>query len=173
TSVIRLRTLIPIVALLFAACSLVPAELQRELLPSNTPYKTAEAAYQVLIERHVDKPTSQLLLGGALVSVQTEVQKEAPDATFPSGSVDFTGSTWSDFAKFSDRVTAVLTAVPKADKTLVERAAVDGMAKAMNECHTYYLDPNRAKATRCSTGTSAGSRCRSWSGRSPTKSPTR
>ncbi|TME64587.1 MAG: PDZ domain-containing protein [Chloroflexi bacterium] len=142
---IRLRTLIPMVALLFAACSLVPAELQRELLPSNSPYKTAEAAYQVLIERHVDKPTSQLLLGGALVSVQTEVQKEAPDATFPSGSVDFTGSTWSDFAKFSDRVTAVLTAVPKADKTLVERAAVDGMAKAMNECHTYYLDPNRAK----------------------------
>ena len=129
---IRLRTLIPMVALLFAACSLVPAELQRELLPSNSPYKTAEAAYQVLIERHVDKPTSQLLLGGALVSVQTEVQKEAPDATFPSGSVDFTGSTWSDFAKFSDRVTAVLTAVPKADKTLVERAAVDGMAKAMN-----------------------------------------
>jgi carboxyl-terminal processing protease len=27
----------------------------------------------------------------------------------------------------------------------MERAAVDGMARAMNECHTYYLDPNRAK----------------------------
>ncbi len=63
---IRLRTLLPLIAFVAAACSLVPAELQRELLPSNTSYKTAEAAYQVLIERHVDKPTSQLLLNGAV-----------------------------------------------------------------------------------------------------------
>jgi carboxyl-terminal processing protease len=34
---------------------------------------------------------------------------------------------------------------PTADKTLMERAAVDGMARAMNECHTYYLNPDRAK----------------------------
>jgi len=142
---IRLRTLIPLLALILSACSLVPAELQRELLPSNTAYKTAEAAYQVLIERHVDKPTSQKLIEGALTSVQTEVNKEDPGATFPTDALPLTGSTWSDFAKFSDRLDAVIAAVPKADKTLVERAAVDGMAKAMNECHTYYLDPARAK----------------------------
>jgi len=141
----RLRTLIPLLAILLSACSLVPAELQRELLPSNTSYKTAEAAYQVLIERHVDKPSSQTLIEGALTSIQTEVNKEAPGATFPTGALPLTGSTWSDFAKFSDRMDAVIAAVPKADKTLVERAAVDGMAKAMNECHTYYLDPTRAK----------------------------
>src|SRR5207237_4108399 len=53
--------------------------------------------------------------------------------------------TWSDFSKFSDRLDAVVAATPNANKTLLERAGVDGMAKSMNECHTYYLDPTRAK----------------------------
>lgn len=143
---IRLRKFLPLVAFVVAACSLVPAELQRELLPSNTAYKTAEAAYQVLIERHVDKPTSQTLLNGALASVVTEAKKEgATDGTLPSAGPNFTGSTWSDFAKFSDRLDAIVASTPNANTTLLERAAVDGMAKSMNECHTYYMDPDRAK----------------------------
>lgn len=143
---IRLRSFLPLIAFVAAACSLVPAELQRELLPSNTAYKTAEAAYQVLIERHVDKPTSLTLLTGALQSVATEAKKEgATDTALPSAAPSFTGSTWSDFAKFSDRLDAIAAATPNGDKTLLERAAVDGMAKSMNECHTYYLDPTRAR----------------------------
>jgi carboxyl-terminal processing protease len=143
---IRLRTFLPLIAFVAAACSLVPAELQRELLPSNTAYKTAEAAYQVLMERHVDKPTSLTLLTGALGGVVTEAKKQgATDAVLPSAAPSFTGSTWSDFAKFSDRLDAIIAATPNADKTLLERAAVDGMAKSMDECHTYYLDPNRSR----------------------------
>ena len=143
---IRLRTLLPLVAFVAAACSLVPAELQRELLPSNTSYKTAEAAYQVLIERHIDKPTSQTLLTGALGGVVTEAKKEgASDSTLPSAGLNLTGSTWSDFAKFSDRLDAIVAATPNANKKVLESAAVDGMAKSLNECHTYYLDPSRAK----------------------------
>src|SRR5213080_4962771 len=92
---IRLRTFLPLIAFVAAACSLVPAELQRELLPSNTSYKTAEAAYQVLIERHVDKPTSATLLTGALDGVVTEAKKEgATDSALPSSSLNLTGSTW-------------------------------------------------------------------------------
>ena len=114
---IRLRTFLPLVAFIAAACSLVPAELQRELLPSNTAYKTAEAAYQVLIERHVDKPTSQTLLTGALDGVVTEAKKEgATDGGLPSAGLNLTGSTWSDFAKFSDRLDAIAAATPNADK---------------------------------------------------------
>jgi carboxyl-terminal processing protease len=144
---IRLRTLLPLIAFVAAACSLVPAELQRELLPSNTLYKTAEAAYQVLIERHVDKPTSKMLLGGALDGAVAEAKKEgATDSGLPSTPLNLTGSTWSDFAKFSDRLDAIVAATPSADKAKLERAAVDGMAKSMNECHTYYLDPARAKS---------------------------
>ncbi|HEV8536941.1 MAG TPA: S41 family peptidase [Candidatus Limnocylindria bacterium] len=143
---IRLRTLLPLLAFVFAACTLVPAELQRELLPSNTAYKTAEAAYQVLIERHVDKPSSKPLLAGALDGAVAEAKKEgATDGALPTAGLNLTGSTWSDFAKFSDRLDAIVAATPNADKTKLERAAVDGMAKSMNECHTYYLDPDRAK----------------------------
>jgi carboxyl-terminal processing protease len=57
-----------------------------------------------------------------------------------------TGSEWSDFAKLSAAMDAVLDRYPAAKKDLVERAAVDGMARSMNECHTYYLDPDRAKS---------------------------
>src|SRR2546425_10546675 len=124
-SLIRFRTFLPLVAFIAAACSLVPAELQRELLPSNTAYKTAEAAYQVLIERHVDKPTSQTLITGALDSVVTEAKKEgASDGALPSAGLSLTGSTWSDFSKFSDRLDAIVVATPNANKTLLESAAV-------------------------------------------------
>src|SRR5437867_12657766 len=98
------------------------------------------------MQRHVDKPTSQTLLTGALDGVVTEAKKEgASDGTLPSAGLNFTGSTWSDFSKFSDRLDAIAAATPSANKTLLERAAVDGMAKSMNKCHTYYLDPTRAK----------------------------
>jgi carboxyl-terminal processing protease len=142
----RIRTFLPLLAIVLAACSLVPAELQRELLPSNSAYKTAEAAFQVLIERHVDKPSSKTLIAGAVEGVIAEAKKQgASDSGLPSADLNLTGSTWSDFAKFSDRLDAVAAATPNADKIKLERAAVDGMAKSMNECHTYYLDPDRAR----------------------------
>src|SRR5207247_56640 len=81
-----------------------------------------------------------------LDGARTEAKKQGPtDSLLPSSSLNLTGSTWSDFSKFSDRLDAIVAATPKADKTLLERAAVDGMAKSMNECHTYYLDPTRAR----------------------------
>ena len=144
--VTRIRRLLPLVALVLAACSLIPAEVQRELLPSNTSYKTAEAAFQVLIERHVDKPASNVLLTGALTSVLDEAQKEGLNTgALPGEPPRFSGSTWSDFSRFTDRLDAIVKVTPNADRIKLERAAVEGMAKSMNECHTYYLDPDRAK----------------------------
>jgi carboxyl-terminal processing protease len=144
--VIRRSALLAVVALALAACSLIPAEVQRELLPSHTAYKTAEAAFQIIIERHVDKPASNLILTGALSAVMDEAQKEGVTAAaLPPDAPRFSGNTWSDFSRFSDRLDAVVKATPNADRTKLERAAVEGMAKSMNECHTYYLDPDRAK----------------------------
>jgi carboxyl-terminal processing protease len=143
----RLRTLPLLLAVAFvaSACGLLPADLQHELLPSQTQYKTAEAAYSVLVERHVDKPTPQLLIPGALDGVTKYLTDAKID---PAPTVDrpvLTGSVWSDFAKLAASLDAVVQRYPTTDKTLMERAAVDGMARAMNECHTYYLNPDRAK----------------------------
>jgi carboxyl-terminal processing protease len=143
----RPRALPLLVTLAFfaSACGLLPADLQHELLPSQTQYKTAEAAYSVLIERHVDKPTPQLLIPGALDGVAKYLTDTKIDAAPTVDRPTLTGSTWSDFAKFAASLDAVVARYPSADKTLMERAAVDGMARAMNECHTYYLTPERAK----------------------------
>jgi len=143
----RPRALPLLLTLAFVAsgCGLLPADLQHELLPSQTQYKTAEAAYSVLIERHVDKPTPQQLLPGALDGVAKYLKDAQIDANPTVDRPTLTGSEWSDFAKFTASLDAVVTRYPATDKTLMERAAVDGMARAMNECHTYYLDPNRAK----------------------------
>ena len=133
------------VALVASACGLLPADLQHELLPSQTQYKTAEAAYSVLVERHVDKPTPQQLIPGALDGVTKYLTDTKIDAAPTVDRPVLTGSVWSDFAKFAASLDAVVQRYPTADKTLMERAAVDGMARAMNECHTYYLNPDRAK----------------------------
>jgi carboxyl-terminal processing protease len=141
----RALPLLLVVAFLTSACGLLPADLQHELLPSQTQYKTAEAAYSVLIERHVDKPTPQQLIPGALDGVTKYLKDAQIDAAPTVDKPALTGSVWSDFAKFTASLDAVVQRYPSADKTLMERAAVDGMARAMNECHTYYLTPDRAK----------------------------
>ncbi|HEV8672186.1 MAG TPA: S41 family peptidase [Candidatus Limnocylindria bacterium] len=142
---IRALPLLLVVAFVASACGLLPADLQHELLPSQTQYKTAEAAYSVLVERHIDKPTPQQLIPGALDGVTKYLKDAQIDAVPNVDRPTLTGSVWSDFAKFTASLDAVAQRYPTADKALMERAAVDGMARAMNECHTYYLDPNRAK----------------------------
>jgi len=132
-------------AFVASSCGLLPADLQHELLPSQTQYKTAEAAYSVLIERHVDKPTPQQIIPGALDSVAKYLKDAQIDANPTVDRPALTGSVWSDFSKLTTSLDAVVQRYPSTDRTLMERAAVDGMARAMNECHTYYLTPERAK----------------------------
>ncbi|MEP6693213.1 MAG: S41 family peptidase [Chloroflexota bacterium] len=141
----RALPLLLAVAFVASACGLLPADLQHELLPSQTQFKTAEAAYSVLIERHVDKPTPQQLIPGALDGVAKYLKDAQIDAAPTVDRPTLTGSVWSDFAKLTTSMDAVAQRYPTADKVLMERAAVDGMARAMNECHTYYLTPDRAK----------------------------
>jgi len=141
----RALPLLLTVAFVASACGLLPADLQHELLPSQTQYKTAEAAYSVLVERHVDKPTPQQLIPGALDGATKYLADAKIDAAPAVDRPVLTGSVWSDFAKFAGSLDAVAQRYPTADRTLMERAAVDGMARAMNECHTYYLNPDRAK----------------------------
>lgn len=141
----RLPLALVLVAVFASACSILPAELQRELLPSQTEYKTAEAAFQVLIDKHVDRPTSAKLIPGALDAVALYIRSNGIDANPVVDQPALTGSQWSDFAKLTASLDAVVARYPTAKKELVERAAVDGMARSLNECHTYYLDPDRAK----------------------------
>ena len=140
---IRFRpALLLAVALVVSSCSAIQNELP--IPAATTSFATAEAAFNILIERHVDKPGSPQLLNAALDAVQTLLEKMAdpsPTVTKPT----FTGSPESDFAKFASTLTDVLKANPKEDPKLVEEQATDGMARSMNECHTYYLDPTRAK----------------------------
>src|SRR6266511_6467231 len=92
---------------LASACNLLPADLQHELLPSQTQYKTAEAAYSVLIERHVDKPTPQQLIPGALDGVTKYLQDSKINGNPQVDRPTLTGSIWSDFAKLAASLDAV------------------------------------------------------------------
>ena len=83
----RALPLLLAVAFVATACGLLPADLQHELLPSQTQYKTAEAAYSVLIERHVDKPTPQQLIPGALDGVAKYLKDAQIDASGRAGTV--------------------------------------------------------------------------------------
>lgn len=135
-----------------SACTSVPVQLPtpeevvREILPaSRGPYRTAQEALNILIDRHVDRPTSQELLTGAMDGVDAQLARDGIRVSIDRP--ELTGSTQSDFTKFSEALDAVLAKVPDRPdyaKTL-ERAAADGMARSMDECHTYYLDPDRAK----------------------------
>ena len=133
--------LLLVAAVVVSACGVAE---QLPLSRAQTQFATAEQAFNILIEHHVDKPTSQQLLNAAVDSVQTLLQKlndPVPTVTKPQ----FTGNPASDFAKFAATLNDVMAANPKEDPKLIEQQATDGMARSMNECHTYYLDPARAK----------------------------
>ena len=142
TAVVRLRpVLILVAALLVSSCSVAE---QLPLPRAQTQFATAEQAFNILIEHHVDKPSSQQLLNAAIDSVQALLQK-MNDPSPTMAKPQFTGNPASDFAKFAASLSDVIAANPKEDPKLVEEQATDGMARSMNECHTYYLDPERAK----------------------------
>ncbi len=143
--------IVPLLALVVGACQLVPADVVKQIVPERTDYKTLEAAYHVLLERHVDKPGSEQLLTGALNGAEAYLKKpsEQKGANCPSAKVDrptFTSSTESDLIKAGESLDKAAASCATADKTQLERSATDGMARSMNECHTYYLDPDRAKS---------------------------
>ncbi|MDE3111902.1 MAG: S41 family peptidase [Chloroflexota bacterium] len=147
----RPLVLLSVLLVVASACQLLPPDVAKQVLPDRTDYKTLEAAYHVLLERHVDQPGSQQLLTGALDGADAYLAKPADQkgGNCPNDKTErpqLTGSTESDLVKASQSMDKAVAACSTADKTLLEEAAVDGMAKSMNECHTYYLDPERAKA---------------------------
>lgn len=141
----RLTVVVLSLAAVAVACSILPPELQRELLPTQTQYATASAAFDIILDKHVDKPASTQIIPGAIDGVIAYLKRDNIEQNPVVDRPDLTGSRFSDFAKLSASLDGVLARYPTAKKDLLERAAVDGMARAMNECHTYYLDPDRAK----------------------------
>jgi len=140
-----LRLLPLLIALVFAAsCQIFPADVARQILPNRSTYKTAEFTFHQLLERHVDRPGSQQVLVGALDGIDAYLKRvgvASPEYPRPQ----LTGSTESDYAKFSETLDLIAAKYPSAEGKLLERAAADGMAKSLKECHTYYLEPDRAK----------------------------
>jgi len=143
---IRFRPLVLLLAatLIVSSCSAIQQQQDQSIPRAQTNFATAEAAFNILIERHVDKPTSSQLLNAAIDAVATLLVK-MNDPSQQVAKPTFTDNPQSDFAKFAASLNAVLAANPKEDPKLVEQQATDGMARSMNECHTYYLDPTRAK----------------------------
>jgi len=128
-----------VLAVLVSACSISE---QPPIAPSH--FKTAQTAFRILIEIDVNKPGSPQLMNAALDAVQAQLVKDgAPVPTIAHP--EFTGNPESDFAKFSASLDTVIATNPAEDATKLEHVATEGMASTLKECHTYFLDPDRAK----------------------------
>ena len=151
-----LRALVLLVAVaIVSGCQIVPDGIARDLFPSRTTtsYRVAESAFNQLIERHVDRPDSKLLVTGALDAIDAQLTKEGTPPAYDRPVL--TGNAPSDLAKLAETLDLLAQKYPTLDPELekagldrprhLERVATDGMAKSMKECHTYFLDPNRAK----------------------------
>ena len=144
-----------IAATLVAGCQIVPEGIAKDLFPTRatTSYRIAESAFNQLIERHVDRPDSKLLITGAFDAIDAQLVKEGTPPAYDRPVL--TGNAPSDLAKLAETLDLLATKYPKLDPELekagldrprhLERIATDGMAKSLKECHTYFLDPNRAK----------------------------
>ena len=139
-----------------AGCQIVPGDIAKDLFPTRatTSYRVAESAFNQLIERHVDRPDSKLLIIGALDALDAQLVKEGTPPAYDRPVL--TGNAQSDLAKLAETLDLLAQKYPKLDPELekagldrprhLERVATDGMARSLKECHTYFLDPNRAKS---------------------------
>ncbi|MDO8563012.1 MAG: S41 family peptidase [Candidatus Limnocylindria bacterium] len=91
----------------------------------------------------MDKPASSFILKGALDGLAAKLKKDGLDDAVERPT--FTDRAQSDFTKFAAILEDLAKKLPQEDRSKLEQAAVDGMAKSLNECHTYYIDPERAK----------------------------
>lgn len=143
-----LRVLLAL-SLVLSACTLAsPAATPTPTATSATAYATVEQAYRVLLEQHVDKPSSKTLLDGAAAQVQELVARPAQASPAPSPSPAtpaFSGDSNRDLAQFAVYLDQMRAQAPTLQQVDLERAAIHGMTRALNECHTYYLDPERAR----------------------------
>lgn len=128
--------------LVLGACTIIPTEQAGSPAPTGAgSYPTVEAAMRVLIERHVDRPSSKTLLLGATETLTAFIKQRggtAPDEP------RFSGDTTADLGRFAAYADKAKTATTITSGEF-ESLAVAGMARALNECHTYYLDAERAK----------------------------
>lgn len=130
-------------ALLLTSACTITLPVQATPVPVATSYATVEAALRVLVEHHVAKPDSKLLLGGAALDVGAHLKgRGTPVEVEPPA---FSGKTEDDLRAFGSYLDQVLQKTPSVAKTELERVAVNGMAKSTAECHTYYLEPDRAR----------------------------
>lgn len=152
----RLRILVLLIILVIVSgCQIVPDGIARDLFPTRTTtsYRVAESAFNQLIERHVDRPDSKLLITGALDAIDAQLVKEGTPPAYDRPVL--TGNAPSDLAKLAETMDLLAAKYSKLDPELekagldrpkhLERIATDGMARSLKECHTYFLDPNRAK----------------------------
>jgi len=152
---LRALVLLVVVAIVVSGCQIVPEGIAKDLFPTRTTtsYRVAEAAFNQLIERHVDRPDSKLLITGALDAVDAQLVKEGTPPAYDRPVL--TGNAPSDLAKLAETLDLLAVKYSKLDPELekagldrpkhLERVATDGMAKSLRECHTYFLDPGRAK----------------------------
>lgn len=151
-----LRSAVLLLTIILAGgCQILPAELTRDLVPAQpvTSYKVAESAYEQLLDRHVDRPDSKLLINGALDGVEALLKAQSITPAYDRPVL--TGDRQGDLRALAATLDLLAQKYPQHDPAAdkagldrarhLERVATDGMARAMNECHTYYLSPDRAK----------------------------
>ncbi len=137
-----LPRLLLVASLVLAACipTVAPGATPAPSVSPGT-YPAAETAFRTLLERHVEKPSSKTVLMGAVIELKRAVPALAATSR---DDPNLTGDADKDYAAFKSYLDRAVAQGSKS-ATELERTAVVGMAKSLDDCHTYYVDPERAK----------------------------
>ena len=101
-------------------------------------------AYDWLLDYHIDEPQPSPLLDAAWREVAAEARRLGADAAGLEPELD--GDRASDWEAFrASFVALVEKAAPEAAPQL-RYAALSGMARSLNDCHTFFLPPARSDA---------------------------
>lgn len=105
------------------------------------PGPIVKQAYDLLIDRFVLAPTSADVLNGGLDGADAHLKSKGVEGSLGDRPA-FENNRDGDWRRFADRYAQIVDAGgTKIDKDELDRAVVDGMARAMDEGHVYYIPP--------------------------------
>jgi carboxyl-terminal processing protease len=123
-----------------AAASAGPRWLGAAAAPDR-PGQVVKQAFDLLMDRYVIPPGSAVLLNGGWEAAVAAL-KEREVRNLPEARLELSDDRAADWRTFADRYPRLAAAAEgKLEQEWLDRAIIDGMARSLDEGHTYYLTP--------------------------------
>ncbi len=127
-----------------AVATLVPTPRPDPASFPNGGADIVKSAFGSIVDFHIDFPPAAPLLESAWREASAEARRDGVDPTGLAPAL--VGDRDEAWAAFEASYVALVARAPAAQSASIRFAAIGGMTRSLNDCHTFFLPPPRSEA---------------------------